>query len=206
MRIRACRSSAAAAPERPSAARTRKRDREIHDALARGVIVTAISRTLRLDPANGPQLPHRPDPSRVDPRCPGCRHGLLDPHPPYLYRRWADAVRSTQRLHQELRPRRLHREPVYLLLSPPCWQDTTISHTTASARRQEGRQMDPQPAERPDADHRTLRRTSGHPGPCLRVRRDVDHASRLITMFPGERARKNSPATVELIFTSICGR
>jgi hypothetical protein len=30
---------------------------------------------------------------------------LLDPHLPYLRQRWADGVRSTQRLHQELRTR-----------------------------------------------------------------------------------------------------
>jgi transposase len=33
------------------------------------------------------------------------RAGLLDPHLPYLHQRWADGVRSTQRLHQELRVR-----------------------------------------------------------------------------------------------------
>jgi transposase len=94
-----------AAPQRPSAARIRERHREIHDALARGMTITGISRTLGLDRKTIRRYATTPDPADLIPDTRVTRAGLLDPHLPYLHQRWADGVRSTQRLHSELRTR-----------------------------------------------------------------------------------------------------
>jgi transposase len=52
----------AAAPERPSVARIRERHHAIHDALARGMTITAISRTLGLDRKTIRRYATTPDP------------------------------------------------------------------------------------------------------------------------------------------------
>jgi hypothetical protein len=89
-------------PEAGLATRTRARHAEVHTALARGLTITEISRTLRLerktvrryatadDLISGPRL---------------TRPGLLGPHQAYLRQRWDEGIRSTERLHQELRER-----------------------------------------------------------------------------------------------------
>ncbi len=92
-------------PEAGLAARTRARHAEVCAALARGLTITEVSRTLRLerktvrryataatadDLISGPRL---------------TRPGLLGPHQAYLRQRWDEGIRSTERLHQELRER-----------------------------------------------------------------------------------------------------
>jgi len=96
---------APAAAGRGLAARTRARHAEVHAALARGLTITEISRALRLErktvrryatAATADQLVGGPRLSRP---------GLLGPHQAYLRQRWDDGVRSTNRLHEELRER-----------------------------------------------------------------------------------------------------
>jgi transposase len=91
--------------ERPSAARIRARHREIHDALARGMTITSISRTLGLDRKTVRRYATATTAGELIPDAPVARAGLLDPHLSFLHQRWADGVRSTQGLHQELRAR-----------------------------------------------------------------------------------------------------
>jgi transposase len=95
----------APALERPLAARIRARHREVHDALARGMTITDISRTLSLDRKTVRRYATATTAGELIPDAPVTRAGLLDPHLPYLHQRWADGVRSTERLHQELRAR-----------------------------------------------------------------------------------------------------
>jgi len=99
------------APANPAAAdgglaeRTRERHAEVHAALGRGLTITEISRALRLErktvrryatAATARQLICGPRLSRP---------GLLGPHQAYLRQRWDEGVRSTGRLHEELRER-----------------------------------------------------------------------------------------------------
>jgi hypothetical protein len=159
--------AAEAAPERPSAARIRERHREIHDALARRLTITAISRTLRLDRKTVRRYATAPTSAELIPDAPLTRPGLLDPHLPYLHQRWADGVRSTQRLHQELRARgytgslrtlcrrtaRL-RQDTTTPAPPPAPAAKKVARWIHPARRPQR----PRP-RRAGADHRTLRRT-----------------------------------------------
>jgi transposase len=92
-------------PEAGLAARTRARHAEIHSALARGLTITEISRALRLERktvrryAIAATADHLISGGRLT------RPGLLGPHQAYLRQRWDEGIRSTQRLHQELRER-----------------------------------------------------------------------------------------------------
>jgi transposase len=97
--------AAAPPPEGGLATRTRARHAEVHAALADGLTITEISRTLRLErktvrryatAATAEQLTGGP---RL------ARPGLLGPHQAYLRQRWDEGIRSTERLHQELRDR-----------------------------------------------------------------------------------------------------
>jgi Transposase len=87
------------------AARTRARHAEVHAALARGLTITAISHTLRLERktvrryATAATADHLISGPRLT------RPGLLGPHQAYLRQRWDEGIRSTERLHQELRER-----------------------------------------------------------------------------------------------------
>ena len=96
---------AAPAPEAGLAARTRGRHTEVHAALARGLTITETSRTLRLDRktvrryATAATADHLISGPRLT------RPGLLGPHQSYLRQRWDEGIRSTERLHQELRER-----------------------------------------------------------------------------------------------------
>ena len=93
------------APEAGLAARTRARHTEIHAALARGLTLTEISRTLRLDPKT---VRRYATAATADELIPGARltqPGLLGAHHAYLRQRWDEGIRSTQRLHAELRDR-----------------------------------------------------------------------------------------------------
>jgi transposase len=95
----------APAPEGGLAARTRARHADVHAALACGLTVTEIGRTLRLD---GKTVRRYAAAATADELTGGARltrPGLLGPHQAYLRKRWDEGIRSTERLHAELRDR-----------------------------------------------------------------------------------------------------
>ena len=96
---------AAPAPEGGLAARTRARHAEIHAALARGLTITEISRTLRLERKTVRRYATAATADQLIGGARLTRPGLLGPHQAYLRQRWDEGVRSTERLHPELRDR-----------------------------------------------------------------------------------------------------
>ncbi|HEY6274870.1 MAG TPA: transposase [Streptosporangiaceae bacterium] len=77
----------------------------MHAALARGLTITGISRTLRLERKT---VRRYATAATADQLIGGTRltqPGLLGPHQAYLRQRWDEGVRSTERLHQEVRAR-----------------------------------------------------------------------------------------------------
>ena len=96
---------AAPAPETGLAARTRTRHAEIHAALARGLTLTQISRTLRLDPKTVRRYATAGTAGQLVGGARLTRPGLLGPHQAWLQQRWDEGIRSTERLHAELRDR-----------------------------------------------------------------------------------------------------
>ena len=96
---------AAPAPEAGLAARTRTRHAEVHAALAHGLTPTQISRTLRLDPKTVRRYATAESADQLTGGARMTRPGLLGPHQAYLQQRWDDGIRSTERLHAELRGR-----------------------------------------------------------------------------------------------------
>jgi transposase len=95
----------APAAEGGLAARTRARHTEIHAALARGLTITEISRTLRLERKTVRRYATAATADQLIPGARLARPGLLGPHQAYLRQRWDEGVRRTGRLHQELRAR-----------------------------------------------------------------------------------------------------
>ena len=95
----------ASAPETGQAARTRARHAEVHAALARGLTITEVSRTLRLDPKTVGRYAAAPDAGQLTGGARLTRPGLLGPHQAWLRQRWDDGARSTEQLHAELRDR-----------------------------------------------------------------------------------------------------
>jgi transposase len=96
---------APAAAGRGLAARTRARHAEVHAALARGLTITEISRALRLERKTVRRYATAAAADQLIGGARLSRPGLLGPHQAYLRQRWDDGVRSTNRLHQELRER-----------------------------------------------------------------------------------------------------
>jgi transposase len=96
---------AAPAQEGGLAARTRARHTEVHAALARGLTITEISRALGLERKTVRRYATAATADELisGPRL--TRPGLLGPHQAYLRQRWDEGIRSTERLHQELRER-----------------------------------------------------------------------------------------------------
>ena len=97
--------AAAPVPEAGLAARTRARHAEIHAALARGLTITEIGRTLRLERKTVRRYATAVTADQLIGGARLMRPGLLGPHQAYLRQRWDDGIRSTERLHQELRDR-----------------------------------------------------------------------------------------------------
>lgn len=93
------------APEAGLTARTRARHAEIHAALGRGLTITEIGRTLRLDPKTVRRYATAAFADELIPGARLIRPGLLGPHQDWLRQRWDDGIRSTERLHAELRDR-----------------------------------------------------------------------------------------------------
>ena len=96
---------AAPAPEGGLPARTRARHAEVHAELARGLTITETSRTLRLERKTVRRYATAATADQLIPGIRLTRPGLLGPHQAYLRQRWDDGVRSTGRLHEELRAR-----------------------------------------------------------------------------------------------------
>jgi hypothetical protein len=87
------------------AARTRARHAEVHAALARGLTITETGRTLRLERKTVRRYATAAAAEELIPGARLARPGLLGPHQAYLQQRWDDGIRSTERLHAELRDR-----------------------------------------------------------------------------------------------------
>ena len=96
---------AAPAPEAGLAARTRARHAQIHAALARGLTITEIGRTVKLERKTVRRYATAATADQLIPGARLTRPGLLGPHLPYLRQLWDEGIRSTQRLHRELRDR-----------------------------------------------------------------------------------------------------
>jgi transposase len=92
-------------PEGGLATRTRARHAEVHAALARGLTITEISRTLRLDRKTVRRYATAAAPDQLISGTRLIQPGLLGPHQAYLRQRWDEGARSTNQLHQELRER-----------------------------------------------------------------------------------------------------
>jgi transposase len=92
-------------PEGGLAARTRARHAEVQTALARGLTITEIGRTLRLDRKT---VRRYATAATADELIPGARlsqPGLLGSHQDWLRQQRDEGTRSTEQLHQELRGR-----------------------------------------------------------------------------------------------------
>jgi Transposase len=92
-------------PETGLAARTRARHAEVHAALARGLTITQISRTLRLERKTVRRYATAATADELIRGARLTRPGLLGPHQAYLRQRWDEGIRSTGRLHAELTAR-----------------------------------------------------------------------------------------------------
>jgi transposase len=93
------------AQEGQLAARTKARHSEVHAALARGLTISEISRTLRLDRTTVRRYATAATAGQLIPDTRVTRPGLLGPHQAYLRQRWDEGCRSTEELHAELRAR-----------------------------------------------------------------------------------------------------
>lgn len=92
-------------PEKGLAARTQARHAEVHALIARGLTITEIGRTLRLERKTVRRYATAATAGQLISGTRLTRPGLLVPHQAYLRQRWDEGVRSTGRLHEELRER-----------------------------------------------------------------------------------------------------
>ena len=138
---------AAPVPETGLAARTQARHAQIHAALARGLTITEISRTLRLERKTVRRYATAATADQLIGGARLMRPGLPGPHQAWLRQRWDEGIRSTERLYQELRDRGYQGSMRTLRrLTAQLRRDTAVP---AGTRGQEGSQLDPHPARRP---------------------------------------------------------
>jgi transposase len=97
--------SAAADEDSALAARTRARHAEVHQAVRRGLTITAIGRDLRLDRKTVRRYASAASAEELIGDERRSRDTILDAHLPYLHKRWDEGCRSTKRLLRELRSR-----------------------------------------------------------------------------------------------------
>jgi hypothetical protein len=83
----------------------RRRHTEIHTLLGRGLTITEISRTLRLERKTVRRYATATTAGQLIGGTRLSGPGLLGPHQAYLRQRWDEGARSTSRLHAELRER-----------------------------------------------------------------------------------------------------
>ena len=163
---------AAPAPEAGLAARTRTRHAEIHAALARGLTITEISRTLRLDPKTVRRYATAATADELTGGARLTRPGLLGPHQAYLRQRWDEGDPQHRTAARRAARPRLPGQPAH---PAPAHRPAAPRHrrprAATSTAGQEGSQLDPHPARRPHrrrprrarADHRPLRGTQSDP-------------------------------------------
>jgi transposase len=96
---------AAPVTETGLAARTRARHAQIHAAVASGLTITEISRTLTLERKTVRRYATAATADELIGGAHLMRPGLLGPHQDWLRQRWDEGIRSTERLYQELRGR-----------------------------------------------------------------------------------------------------
>lgn len=139
-----------AVPETGLAARTLERHAQVQAALDRGLSFTEAGRTLGLDRKTVRRYASAADAGELTAGARLSRPGLLGPHQAYLQQRWDEGVRSTQKLHQELRDRG-YRGSLRTLrrLTAQMRQDAAVPRSPAGTAGQEGSQLDPHPARRP---------------------------------------------------------
>jgi transposase len=95
----------APAPETGLAARIRERHAEVRAAVDRGLSYTEAGRTLGLSRKTVRRYASAADAGELAGGARLNRPGLLGPHQSYLQQRWDEGIRSTQKLHEELRGR-----------------------------------------------------------------------------------------------------
>ena len=136
------------AAETGTASRTRARHEQVHAALARGLTITSVSRTLGLDRKTVRRYATAATPDQLTGGTRLARPGLLDPHQAYLRQRWDDGVRSTTQLHQELRARGYTGSLRTLAGSPPSYAATPTSprHRRRPRPRKSSAGSSPRPA------------------------------------------------------------
>jgi transposase len=154
---------AAPLPETSLAARTRARHGEVHTALARGLTITEISRTLRLERKTVRRYATAATADQLITGARLSRPGLLGPHQDWLRQRWDEGVRSTGRLHTELRERG-YRGSLRTLrrLTAQLRQDTAVpAPPPAPAARKVASWILTPPGKLTDADRATLAQITG---------------------------------------------
>jgi len=150
-------------PETSLAARTRARHAEVHAALARGLTITEIGRTLRLERKTVRRYATAATADQLITGTRLTRPGLLGPHQAYLRQRWDEGVRSTNQLHRELRERS-YRGSLRTLrrLTAQLRRDTAVpTPPPAPAARKVASWILTPPGKLTDADRATLAQISG---------------------------------------------
>ncbi|MDQ2874767.1 MAG: transposase, partial [Actinomycetota bacterium] len=96
-----------APPQGQRAQNTRDRHARVHAAAPRGLIITQISRDLKLDRKTVRRYAAAADPAGLLSVTLARQAGLLDTHLTWLHQRWEEGCHSTGQLHAELRARGL---------------------------------------------------------------------------------------------------